>query len=472
MDSFLERLQSEGIEVVGVEESYRDVIVDDYDAWKAPFDMWPYNIIMHLEGEEVERPTIIVRPSSGEEVAEVLKLASEHGICIIPACGLSNVVGATRPSRNCVFLDTSGMDEIIEFNPDDRFVIVEAGVRVGRLVKWLEDKGYTLPYRPQSERIACIGGSISTQGAGAFSPGLGNIEDVVLWMEVATPTGRRLILGSRRSPRGIVFPGVNMVYFGGEGAFGVITRVALRVLEKPESDIEMAYLMNGFAEAVKAARKIYSWDPPTMMRIQDEREAQLYYGVEEAVVLVGVEGPSRVAEAKAMYVDEILRKMGARSREGIVEEWWRNRYRYSESMKLVLSSGMAFDTIDLSAYWSRLSELHKELHGTLDSINGVSLSFSHASHFYINGGALYTTIVFGRDPQLYWKIWRAAMEIALRTGASIVHHHSFGTVREKWAMEEYSGSLWIASTLKNALDPRRTVKSGIIGRVQFNDRQD
>ncbi|MCE4627245.1 MAG: FAD-binding oxidoreductase [Desulfurococcales archaeon] len=469
LDAFVKDLSAKGIAMESIDEYLEEIVVDDYDSWKAPFDMWPYNIIRYMSGLEVEKPAYIVRIESENDIVEVLASARENGVCIIPVCGLSNVVGATLPSGKCVFLDVSRMNRILEFDPENRYVVVEAGVKIRELLEWLEAKGYTLTYRPQSEKLACVGGSIGTLGSGALSPRLGNIEDIVLWMEVVTPAGEVLTIGSKRNPRGIIQPGINMVYFGSEGGYGVITKVALRVVEKPETVIDIAFAMESFERAVEAARRIYSWEPPLLMRIQDKREAQLHYGLEKDVVIVQVGGPSRIAGAKAAWIRDLITQLGGTPREGLIEEWWKTRYNYSESMKMVLSAGLAFDTIDMAAYWRVLPRLHKRLIGELESMSGVSLAFSHASHFYINGGALYTTIVFERDPDLYWKIWEKAISVAINVGASIVHHHNIGVLREKWAFEEFEGSLKLAYLLKKALDPGATIRSGILGRVRFDE---
>lgn len=463
VEVYEELLGSHGIRFERPDEKYREVVVDDYDRWSAPFDMWPYNIVRKLQGRSIPVPKLVVEPETPEQVEEAVRLARESGVCLIPVCGMSNVVGDTEPRGECVFLDLSRLDKVEEFRPEDRLVVVGAGARISSLIDWLEERGYTLTYRPQSEKLACIGGSISTLGAGAFSPGIGNIEDVVLWFEVVTPDGERLIVGSRANPRGVVLPGVNMVFFGGEGAYGVITRVALRVVEKPEARIGLSYTLPGFPEAIMAARRVYSWEPPQLMRVQDEREARLTYGLDEAVVLVEVMGPQRVAEAKADHIKELLESLGGREREGLVEEWWRNRYEYSRLMKMVLSTGLAFETIDMATYWSILPRLHEKIHEALDKTQGVALSYSHASHFYRNGGALYTTIVFDRDPDTYWRIWRTALETALGVGASILHHHGFGRVRAKWASTEYPGSTKLAGMIKKALDSEDRFKAGLQG---------
>ncbi|MCE4599964.1 MAG: FAD-binding oxidoreductase [Desulfurococcales archaeon] len=427
--------------------------LSDYDNWRSVADMWPLNIIRAYKGEALDLPSLVVYPESVEDVTHIVRLAASHKACIVPICGLSNVVGSTTPGECCVAVSLSRLDKILELREEDRLVVVEAGLKVSELEEWLNKRGFTLAYRPQSERLACIGGSISTLGAGAYSPGYGNIEDVVLWLDVVDRRGEMIRVGSDRNPRGLILPGVNNVFLGAEGGYGIIVRTGLRVRELPEEEADLSYTLPSFADAISVARRAYSWSTPLMMRIQDSSESLLHYGIEDTMLLARIAGPRSIVEGQRRYLEAIIRAAGGREAPGLVEKWWRNRLSYAGSVKTVLDMGLAFDTIDQAAYWSVLPRLHSLLLENLARIEGVSLAFSHASHFYPNGGSLYTTVVFERDPQVYWRVWDVATETALKAGASIVHHHGFGLLRRRWAAFEYGGSLKLACAVKRALDP-------------------
>jgi alkyldihydroxyacetonephosphate synthase len=79
---------------------------------------------------------------------------------------------------------------------------------------------------------------------------------------------------------------------------------------------------------------------------------------------------------------------------------------------------------------------------------------AHISHLYINGACIYFTILFRPDVDTYWEIWNKAMEVTLRNGGSISHHHGVGIVRSKWLKYELGNALNVLRSIKKALDDK------------------
>ena len=50
-------------------------------------------------------------------------------------------------------------------------------------------RGYTIGHYPQSIELATVGGLVATRSAGQFSTQYGNIEDLLLGLEVVLPSG-------------------------------------------------------------------------------------------------------------------------------------------------------------------------------------------------------------------------------------------------------------------------------------------
>ncbi len=398
--------------------------------------MWPLTLLLLREEYDFPRPLAIVSPRSTEEVVEVVEVSLKTGGCIVPRCGGSSVTGAVFPHRCCIFLDLSRLNKIIEFSEEDQVVHVESGIKIWDLEEWLNKRGYMLGFRPQSEKLACVGGAISCLGSGAYKPGIGNIEDSLLWVDLVTPDASIVRLGSRYNPRGFTGPDLKRLVLGAEGGLGVVTSAGFRVRELPEDTLRLTYTFPSFEKAIGFSRKLVQWIDPLMLRVEDSDEAKFYYGIDSTVTLIELAGPSRVLEAVAREVDSVALRHGGKKVEELVSRWWEHRLSYNESIELVFSAGFAFDTIDVAATWSKINNIWSRVKETLVGEKLAYMVMSHVSHFYTNGGVLYFIVVFEREVEKYWALWSRVVDIVTREGGSIVHHHGFGILRSKWVEKE------------------------------------
>ena len=76
-------------------------------------------------------------------------------------------------------------------------------------------RGYTTGHYPQSIERATLGGLVATRSAGQFSTKYGNIEDLLLGLEVVLPSGETLRLAP--VPRASTGPSLRELFLGSEG---------------------------------------------------------------------------------------------------------------------------------------------------------------------------------------------------------------------------------------------------------------
>src|SRR5207249_1151131 len=77
------------------------------------------------------QPRWAVRPASLEQLSRILALACDGRLAVVPrGAGSSQELGHPL-SRVDVVLDLTGLDQVIEYNPDDLTVTVQAGVSSG-----------------------------------------------------------------------------------------------------------------------------------------------------------------------------------------------------------------------------------------------------------------------------------------------------------------------------------------------------
>ncbi|NJO12456.1 MAG: FAD-binding oxidoreductase [Gammaproteobacteria bacterium] len=120
-----------------------------------------------------EMPLAVVRPASTTEVAQVVQLALDNDLSVVPrGGGASYTDGYTPAERNALLVDTARLNAILEINETDMYVTVQCGVTWAALNDALKARGLRTPfYGPFSGIAATVGGSLS-QNSVSWGTGL------------------------------------------------------------------------------------------------------------------------------------------------------------------------------------------------------------------------------------------------------------------------------------------------------------
>src|SRR5215471_3505384 len=417
----------------------------------AAHDLWPL-ALMRARAGAPPPDADVARPTSHEEVAAALR----SGRRVVPMGGASGVCGALAPAPGDLVLDLRGLDRV---EIDERNLLVRAGAGVNGLdlERRLNERGLTLGHFPSSLPVTTVGGLVSTRSSGQESSRHGSIEDMVAGLTVALEDGT--IAEARPHPRTAAGPPLHLLFAGAEGALGVVLEAVLRVRRRPEAVIGRGWRVPDVAAGLHVLREAMQRDlRPLVMRLYDPADSA-FQGLDGGCLLVGATaGPRRVAEAEAGVLAELA--AGAEPLgEAPWERWLAHRFDLSaDRLRDFLAPPGAFlDTIELAATWTALPALYEEVRSHLAAAAGLTLC--HFSHAYAQGCCAYFTFA-GSAPDeaaaraAYGEAWRGAMEIALRRGATISHHHGVGQVREPWIRAELGGWWNVWSRVRAALDPR------------------
>mgnify|MGYP003381829680 CR=1 FL=1 len=144
---------------------------------------WSWMAQMWLDrGQPLPLADYIVHPAKPTEIAQIIKIANNYHIPVIPWGGGSGTQGGTLPIYGGIILDTKRMHRILEINETALTVTAQAGIN-GTQLEWaLNDKGLTLPHYPASANCATLGGYLAPRGSGTISTKYGKAEDMVLSM--------------------------------------------------------------------------------------------------------------------------------------------------------------------------------------------------------------------------------------------------------------------------------------------------
>lgn len=177
-------------------------------------------------------PGCVVSPSSGEQTAQVLKCAADHGLAVL-VCGGATKLGIGNPSRKYdVALCTRNLTAVRYYEPSDLTAGVGSGVRFDGLQRLLQPDGLWLPLDAAGSGHATIGGLVATNASGPLRHSYGAPRDMVVGMQVATTEGRLIRTGGR-VVKNVAGYDLGKLLIGSHGTLGVITEVNLKLYPLP-----------------------------------------------------------------------------------------------------------------------------------------------------------------------------------------------------------------------------------------------
>jgi alkyldihydroxyacetonephosphate synthase len=444
------------------EEDYLEAYARDY---------WPYLVLKELTGIGPRYlPSAALLPETEDEVLEIVKIARDEGVKLVPYAGGSGVLGGTLcPEKGFVVIDLGRMNWIDWFDEDAGIVDVGPGALLSELEAWLNSRGKTLRHFPQSFPEAMIGGLVATRSTGQYSTGYGGIERMVKGLHVVVPT-----VGLIRVPpaprRSFLYP-LDQLFIGSEGTLGIITRVYLEAVDVPEEEEKVSWKCKDFKTSLELAKVLVRKNlAPELLRVYDVVESFVNFEMDGSVSLGIVEGVKDLVEHR---LNIILNEVRSKNCELLgtepVERWLSERFAVIKMIRSLLDSGLGFDTIEVSATWGKIMSVYNSVVRSLSEISSVHYVGTHSGHFYYSGAALYFTIVFDLKAidKVYDIIWDSVMKNVNKYGGSISHHHGVGSYRWRWAELEYGvEGIKAMEMIKSCLDPEGVMRDRLPFRLR------
>ena len=179
-----------------------------------------------------QTPRAAVQPADRAAVSSVMEWAAAQDAAVAPRgggtmSGLGNV-----PARLDLALDLRKCSRVLDFQPDDLTVTVEAGMTLDVLHAELAQGRKHLPLEAPHPARATIGGILSTNCTGPRRFAYGLPRDWLIGIAVVSPGGGESKAGGR-VVKNVTGYDLNKLYTGSLGTLGVIVEASFKLTPVP-----------------------------------------------------------------------------------------------------------------------------------------------------------------------------------------------------------------------------------------------
>lgn len=198
---------------------------------------------------------LVLRPGTTEEVAQILRVASDANVALVPQGGNTGLVGGSVPLRGEVVLS------LLRLNVCEPVDVLAQQVTLGAGVTLAQAQNHVSPFNlaigvDLAARDSCtIGGMIATNAGGINVVRYGPMRDQLLGVEAITADGSSIshLEGLEKDNTGYHLPGL---LAGSEGSLAVITKARLRLHPQLDERCSAMLAFKSVGDAVSATAQL------------------------------------------------------------------------------------------------------------------------------------------------------------------------------------------------------------------------
>lgn len=419
------------------------------------------------------KPDLVVRPLTTEEVSRIMAIASEYEIPVTPRGAASGRTGGSIPLKGGISLALDRMTKIVELDERNMMVTSEPGIRTFDLYTICAAKGLFYPPDPASWKYSTIGGNVAENSGGMRAVKYGVTKNYVMGLEVVLADGSIMQTGGKMI-KNVTGYDLTSLFVGSEGTLGVITNVLLRLISMPKKrgtlQIMFASLDDGCrmihdmlqAGIVPAASEIL--DKICLTVTAERRNMNLPAGV-EAAVIIEIDGDDEASlESQTTRIEAVAKSCGslvfrAAGSQEEADELWSIRRGISSAIATLAPNRFSEDIpVPRDAFPEvvRLIKKIAEKYGFLIAIYG------HAGDGNLHPSILCDISKPGEEE----KVHRAIEDIfaaSLSLGGALSGEHGIGITKQPYFANAVGEvAVRTMKAVKAALDPKGILNPGKI----------
>ena len=417
-------------------------------------------------------PLAVVFPTNTQEVSATIQLASKHQVGISTRGSGTGLSGGSVPAENSIVLATGRMNRILEYDQENLTLLVEPGLVTNRISETVEVDGLFYPPDPSSMKVSTIGGNVANNSGGLRGLKYGVTRDYIMGLEVVLANGEIAWLGSK-CVKDVAGYSLKDLFIGSEGTLGIITKVLLKLIPKPEARKTLLALYDSMDDAAATVSKIISSkiipctlefiDQYTLQCVEDFAQIGLPTDC-GAVLLMETDGFPAQVESETEQMKSIALEMRAREvRIAATKE---------EGVALATARRSAFAAVarirpttileDVTVPRDKLVEMTQFVRETAERHNVRIANYGH-----FGDGNLHPTILADeRDEEEMKRVHHAMDDLITKTielKGTITGEHGIGLAKKEYLKEQFQDhSYELLKLVKRSFDPNNLLNPGKI----------
>ena len=420
------------------------------------------------------RAAALVRPASTGEVSAVLRWCHAHGVAVVTQGGLTGLVHGADAGPQDVIVSLERMCRIEEIDPRQRTATVQAGVILQSLQEAVDAHDLSFPLDLGARGTATLGGNAATNAGGNRVIRYGMMRDMVLGLEAVLADGTVLSSMNRLIKNNTGYD-LKHLFIGSEGTLGVITRLVLRLREKPTTTNMALIGLDSFERVAGLLKHMDRALGGTLSAF--EVMWQSFYRL---VTTAPARGQAPISQDHPYYV--LVESQGADP--DLDDRRFQNAMETAWQSGLIVDAAVARSGADCQAFWSLRDDVGQALHGGLPLIFDVSLPIGAMEGYVASLAAAlpeaiatHRLFAFGHlgDGNLHvivqvpaerYLAARPAVEALVYEGlkpssGSVSAEHGIGLEKKPYlAISRNPTEIAVMRAIKQVLDPRNILNPG------------
>jgi len=414
-------------------------------------------------------PEVVVFPTSTLQVAEVVRLADREQIPFVARGGGTGLSGGALAVDGGLMIALTKLNRILDIDLENQRAVVQPGVVNLWITQAVSAQGYYYAPDPSSQQACTIGGNVAENSGGPHTLKYGVTTNHVLGLDVVLPDGRIIETGGPAEDN----PGYDLTgtLVGSEGTLGIVTKVIVRLMRKPEAVKTLMVVFESMDDASNAVSDVIGQGiVPAAIEMMDQLaleavEAYIHAGYPTdagGVLLIELDGLADGLEEMATQIIDIAHQHKARevrvARDDRERELlWLGRKRAFGAMGRISPSYYVQDGVIPR---TRLPEVLRRIRDISERY-GVRI----ANVFHAGDGNLHPLLLYDeRDPEQRQRVLKASAEIlqaCAEVGGSLSGEHGIGIEkREDMPLVFTAQDLTAMQCVRAVFNPRNLCNPG------------
>ncbi len=409
-----------------------------------------------------QRPAYLAKPACADEVARLLKTATEHRLPVTARGSGTGLSGAAIPRADALLISFERMNAVLEVDTTNQVAVVQPGVTLTELDAATVDFGLRYMVHP-GELSSSVGGNVGTNAGGMRAVKYGIARQNVLGLQAVLPTGEIIRTGGKLAKVSTGYD-LTQLIVGSEGTLALATEVIVKLHPRVDHSATVLAPFADFDQVMAAVPKILASglgpyileyiDNMTMAALVHTQHLEL--GIPDTIrdtcqayLVVALE--NRTADRLDEDVEragELLAELGALDVYVLEGGSARRLIEAREKAFWTLKAVGADDLIDTVVPRGAMPKFLAAARGLAVAAGGATVGCGHAGDGNVH------LAIFCKDPDVRKKLMTDIFSLAMELGGAISGEHGLGRAKTPYFLDlEDPVKVDLLRRIKRSFDP-------------------